>query len=429
VATPVDGTSEPLRAQPAALREAVLELAQYGRVGPSAVTRLAFTPDDEAAHQFIGERMRELGLRTRTDAFGNVFGRRDGTDDQLAPILTGSHLDGPPDGGMFDGTVGVLSALEVIRLMNERGAKLAHPLEVVAVRCEHLDRFGMSCLGSRALSGKLQDDDLDRLRDVDSGESLREALIAAGHLREPLESVRLSGRVAAFLELHIEQGRVLEDGGDRLGVVTAIAGPTRFQVQLTGLADHSGGTPMRIRRDALCGAADVILVLERLASETDSSVGTVGIIEAKPGALHTIPGLVRFGVDIRGVNGDEKAELARQFEGELQRIAERRGLALDYTGSVDEPPVPCSGLVRGAVRDGLSDADLAFIEMASGGGHDTQHMAACTEAGMIFVPSIGGISHTPDEQTSWEDLAQGADALDSALRRLDVDLRSDAVNT
>jgi hydantoinase/carbamoylase family amidase len=414
-------------AQPAALRDSVLELAQFGQVGPSAVTRLAFTADDEAAHRFIAQRMRELGLRTRTDAFGNLFGRRDGTDDRLAPILTGSHLDGPPDGGMFDGTVGVLCALEVVRLMNEREAELAHPLEVVAIRCEHLDRFGMSCLGSRALSGKLEDRDLDRLRDAESGETLREAVIAAGYLREPLETARLSGQAAAFLELHIEQGRVLEDGGDRLGVVSAIAGPTRFQARLRGIADHSGGTPMRIRHDALCGAAEVILLLERLASETTSSVGTIGVINAKPGALHTIPGTVEFGVDIRGVDGDEKSALAHAFELEMKRIAQRRRLELEYASSVDERPVPCSRLVRAAVRDGLAEAGLAFVEMASGGGHDTQHLAACTEAGMIFVPSIGGISHTPEERTSWQDLARGADALDCALRRLDVSLPTETV--
>jgi hydantoinase/carbamoylase family amidase len=402
------------------VRAATIALAEFGRVGPTAVTRLAFTPEDEQAHEFVAQQMHALGLKTRVDAFGNLFGRREGTVPDAPAILTGSHLDGPPDGGMFDGTIGVLCALEAVRAMNERGLHLSHPLEVVAIRCEHLDRFGMSCLGSRALAGKLQDADLDRLVDKQTGESLRAALISAGHLREPLASVRLRGRVAAFLELHIEQGRVLEDGGDRLGIVTAIAGPTRFQVRLAGTADHSGGTPMRLRRDALCGASEIILALERLAGATSSSVGTVGTISVTPGAMHTIPGVAEFGVDIRGVDTIEKAALVSAFRAELQAVSDRRGLRLDFTCSVDEQAIPCSEIVRRAIREGVGTEGLPYVEMPSGGGHDTQHLAHCTEAGMMFVPSIDGISHTPQERTSWADLALGVRALGAALERLDV---------
>lgn len=415
------GTDSP---RPAAvierLQEATIALAEFGRVGPTAVTRLAFTSEDEAAHKFIAQRMRAVGLETRVDAFGNVFGRRSGTDEAASVILTGSHLDGPPDGGMFDGTVGVICALEAVHAMNERGVALRHPLEVVAIRCEHLDRFGMSCLGSRAMSGKLNDPELDRLADRQTGESLREALLAAGHLGEPLASVRLEDRVGAFVELHIEQGRVLEDAGDRLGVVTAIAGPTRFLVRLEGVADHSGGTPMKLRRDALCGAAETALALERLATSTSSSVGTVGVFEVRPGAMHTVPGVAEFAVDIRGVDAAEKAALVVRFRSEMEAIAARRELGLSFTCSVDEPPVPCSELVRRAIGDALMDERLQYVEMASGGGHDTQHLSRCTEAGMIFVPSVAGISHAPEERTEWEDLALGATALRAALERLDT---------
>jgi N-carbamoyl-L-amino-acid hydrolase len=234
--------------------------------------------------------------------------------------------------------------------------------------------------------------------------------------------VHIGERVGAFVELHIEQGRVLEDAGSRLGVVTAIAGPTRFLVRLEGLADHSGGTPMKLRRDAFCGAAEVALALERLAGSTASAVGTIGVIEVSPGAMHTVPGVAEFAVDIRGVDGTEKAALVRQFQSEMEAIAGRRGLRLSCKCSVDEPPVPCSEIVRRAIRDALKDEGLTHIEMPSGGGHDTQHLAGCTEAGMIFVPSVDGISHTPDERTSWDDLALGAQGLGVSLERLDAAL-------
>jgi hydantoinase/carbamoylase family amidase len=406
------------RADPARLEETILALADFGRVGPTAVTRLAFTEEDEAAHAFILERMAELGLRTRIDAFGNVFGRREGTDPDAPVVLTGSHLDGPPDGGMFDGTVGVVCALEGVRLLNERGVQTVHPIEVAAIRCEHLDRFGLSCLGSRAMAGKLVDEDLDQLRDVQDGQTLRDALGTAGHLRGPLASVRRGHDLKAFVELHIEQGRVLEDRGERLGVVTSIPGPTRFQVRLRGSADHSGGTPMALRRDALCGAADVVLALERGAQATATSVGTVGILTARPGAVHTIPGEVELFVDIRGVDIAEKDRLVASFQDEMRAIASRRGLKLESHCSVDELPVPCSPAVRTAIASALDNARLEFIEMASGGGHDAQHMAKITDAGMIFVPSIAGISHTPEERTAWEDLALGTEALAASVERL-----------
>lgn len=404
------------------IEQLVNQLADFGRVGPTAVTRLAFMPEDEAAHAFIAERMAERGLKTRFDAFGNLFGRRAGRQPDAPVVLTGSHLDGPPDGGMYDGTIGVICALEAIRLLDERGVETERPIEVAAIRCEHLDRFGVSCLGSRAMAGKLTEDDLDRLTDglTESrrGQTLREALREAGHLREALASADIGERVHAFVELHIEQGKVLEERGERLGLVTGIAGPTRFAIELTGAADHSGGTPMDLRRDALCGAAEMILALERMASETSSSVGTVGVIEVSPGAVHTIPGSVRFKVDIRGVDRDEKAGLVDGFRRELDAIAARRELGMSVSTSVDEPPVPCSAEVLDTMAGVLEEAGFRFMRMPSGGGHDTQHLAARTNVAMLFVPSVGGISHTPEEYTSPEDLAHGAEALALCLQQL-----------
>jgi hydantoinase/carbamoylase family amidase len=405
------------RGDPDRLHEMTVALAKFGQVGPTAVTRIAFTDADEAAANFVESRMREVGLVVRVDEFGNVFGRREGAQPGGPVVLTGSHIDGPPDGGMFDGTVGVICAIEACRLLDEKQVRTSAAIEVVAIRCEHLDRFGVSCLGSRALAGKLTEEDLDELRD-DGGQSVREVLLSRGYMRKPLESVKLASDVFAFIELHIEQGRVLEDIGEQLGVVTGIAGPTRFRFHINGPADHSGGTPMSLRRDALCGAAEIILELERLALASSSTVGTIGVIEARPGAVHTIPGEVDFDVDIRGVEADEKVRIVEEFLVQASAIARRRGLDIVYTTSVDESPVSCSPWVRRELGESLRKVGLSFIEMPSGGGHDSQHLAACTDVGMLFIPSVGGISHTPQEFSRWEDLAVGAGALSHCLERL-----------
>jgi len=398
-------------------------LASFGRVGPGAITRLAFTPEDNAAHAHVEGLMREAGLTVRYDAFGNLFGERPGTDPAAKPVVTGSHLDGPPNGGTYDGVIGVLTGLEACRLLNESGIVTRHPIQVVAVRSEHLDRFGISLLGSRALSGKLKPEDLDRLRDS-AGASLRQVLAENGFRPDDLASVNVKNRVHAWVELHVEQGRVLEDVGKQIGVVTAIAGPTRYKVRITGMADHSGATPMAIRRDALCGAAEIILDLERLASETPDCVGTIGIVRTFPGAVHTIPGDVEFFVDIRGVRRDDKAELVRKFTDAMQRRCDARGLSLSYDTFVNENPVPCAPWLVESLESLCRELGARYLVMPSGGGHDTQHVAAVADAAMLFIPSARGIAHTPEEFTAIEDIAAGAEVLAEALLRLADDRMS-----
>lgn len=407
----------PFHAETARILADLESVSRFGRVGPTAVTRLAFTSEDNAAHRHLEALIRREGLETYYDAFGNFFGRRPGLDAGAAAVMAGSHLDGPPKGGLYDGTAGVLCALEAVRLLNAAGVQTRRPIEVAALRCEHLDRFGLSCLGSRAMAGKLTVEDLHRLGDTD-GISLAEAIRTAGHRPEDLDSARRQGRLHAFVELHVEQGRVLEDLGKHLGVVTCIAGPTRFRIRLTGLADHSGGTPMSLRRDALCGAAEIILELERMAQAADGCVATVGIINVRPGAVHTIPGEAEIFVDIRGVEARTKRALVAQFREFVGECTQRRGLEVSVACSVDEDPVPVSPRVVDALCQTLTKLGTDFVQMPSGGGHDTQHMAACTDAGMLFIPSHRGISHTPEEYTSPEDLALGASVLADCLLNL-----------
>lgn len=404
-------------ASPARLQRDIDALATFGRVGPGAITRLAFTAEDNAAHAHVEGLMRDAGLSVRYDAFGNLIGERGGTDPGAKPVVTGSHIDGPPNGGIYDGVIGVLSGLEACRLLNEAGLATRHPIQVVAVRSEHLDRFGLSLLGSRALSGKLKPEDLDRLRDS-AGLSLRKVLADNGFHPEDIASVNVRNRIHAWVELHVEQGRVLEDVGKQIGVVTAIAGPTRYKVRIKGMADHSGATPMSIRKDALCGAAEIILDLERLASETADCVGTIGIVRAFPGAVHTIPGEVEFFVDIRGVRRADKADLVAKFKAIMQKRCDARGLALTYETYVSEDPVPCTPWLVKGLEELCVELGARYFVMPSGGGHDTQHVAAVADAAMLFIPSARGIAHTPEEFTAIEDVAAGAEVLAEALYRL-----------
>jgi hydantoinase/carbamoylase family amidase len=399
------------------LQRAIDALATFGKVGPTAITRLAFTPEDKAAHDHVAALMHEAGMATRYDAFGNLFGERPGTDPDAKPVVTGSHLDGPPDGGVYDGVIGVIAGLEACRMLDEAGVKTRNAIQVVAVRAEHLDRFGLSTLGSRALSGKLKAHDLERLRDAD-GISLRQALLDNGFAPDDLASVNLKDRIHAWLELHVEQGRVLEDVGKQIGVVTAIAGPTRYKVKIKGMADHSGATPMSIRKDALCGAAEIVLDLERLAGATADCVGTIGIIRAFPGAVHTIPGEVELFVDIRGVRRDDKAELVAKFTEMMQKRCDARRLGLSYDTYVSEHPVPCSPWLVESLTELCKELGASFHVMPSGGGHDTQHVAAVADAAMLFIPSARGIAHTPEEYTTIEDVAAGTEFLAEALYRL-----------
>lgn len=400
------------------LGETLDRLGALGRFGETGVCRLAYTREDQEAVEYVRQLMEEVGLVTRYDPFGNLFGYHPGEVAPPAPaIVTGSHLDGPPWGGRYDGTVGVTCAIEAIRLIKTAHIRVRHPVVAAVIRCEHLDRFGLSCLGSRALAGKLTVKDLERLRDA-RGSRLWDALVEGGYAPGRLAEAVVGPQVVrAFVELHVEQGRVLEERGKRIGIVTAIAGPTRLQVRLKGMADHSGGTPMDIRRDALAGAAELILRLEALARReaVHGTVGTVGVLTVHPGAVHTIPGEVEFSVDIRGVEPVSKRRLVDEFRLALKLIAANRALDLGVSTSVDEPPVPCSPWIVEEISKACARLGIEPLRMPSGGGHDAQHLAAVTESGMIFIPSLRGLAHTPEEYTDIEDIALGTELLSEVL--------------
>ena len=402
------------------LRDQIEELATYND-DPAAggVTREVYTPTYAAALEWVAHRMRDAGLRTRLDAFGNLWGRWAGSDPDAPCVVTGSHVDTTLNAGKYDGVVGVLGAIAAVAWLRDAGVEPRRSIEVIAFAGEE-PRFGTGCIGSRALVGSLSAEDLRRLRDRD-GVSLADALAAAGF--PPGEVARAaidSAAVHAFVELHVEQGAVLERGGEQIGVVTAIAAPHDLRLIVRGAAAHAGATPMALRHDALAGAAEVTLVLERLARDSPSgtTVGTVGVIRASPGAINVVPGEVTLDVDVRDSDLAAREGVVAALLEAAQAIADGRGLSVDFEPIVQDAPVRCAPEVVEAATAACADLGLTHRRMTSGAYHDAMIMAAKVPVGMIFVPSRGGISHHPDEYTAPEQVDAGAQVLAGTLRRL-----------
>lgn len=387
-------------------------IAACGRLENGGVTRLAFSAADLQARQYLHQAMLAADLRVSVDAAGNMRGRRDGLSD-LSPVMLGSHLDTVPNGGHYDGVIGVLAALEVIRALDDEGVATRRPIEVVNFSAEESSRFGVATLGSKALVGALGPDDFGRLTDQD-GVSVRQALADAGYGREASASPQLAvGDVHAFLELHIEQGPVLEQARCPVGIVTAIAAPTRFRVTVTGRADHSGTTPMALRRDALAGAGEIVLGVERIASHEagSSTVGTVGYLWVQPGAMNVVPERVELGIDLRDIDSAAKRNAVRQVTELMDAVAARRGLQIDYEKLCDDEPVQLSQKVTERLEQIAAAADIPVMKLHSGAGHDAMNLARITNVGMIFVPSVAGISHNIAEKSRMEDICRGAELL------------------
>ena len=394
-------------------------LSRFGGLEGGGISRLAFTSADREARDYLRDSLALQGLGTVQDAMGNMRARRHGTRD-LAPVMIGSHLDSVPSGGCYDGAVGIVAALEVIRVLDDLGIETRRPIEVINFSAEESSRFGASTLGSKAMTGHLSQEHLHMYKDKD-GVSLYEAMKLFGLNPDGLESVRIQpGDVYAFIEMHIEQGRVLESFGIPLGIVTSIAAPTRIRVFVIGRADHSGATPMDLRADALTAASEIILGVERIASVEAGphTVGTVGYANAQPGVLNVIPGKVELGIDIRDIDKDSKDLAVRKIISLLEYVGNNRGVKVDYRILADETPVTLSGKIIGALEEAAQALGYPYRLMPSGAGHDAMYMAEVAETGMIFVPSREGISHNVAEYTAVEDIARGAELLLEAVLHL-----------
>lgn len=402
------------------LERTIEELASIGKqtVG---VTRLPLSAEDLEARRYVMRLMTEAGLEITVDPVGNIFGKRTRALHPSRPsVMSGSHICTGTCYGKYDGAIGVLGALEAVRLLNERDITTVCPIEVAVFTAEEPQRFKAFMPGSQCVAGKLSLEDLHRYRD-DDGVTFWDALVSAGYHPEKLAlAQRTRETIRAYVEMHIEQGRVLEDLGKRIGIVTAVAAPTRFMLTITGRADHSGATPMGLRKDALCAAAEIILALEGYgqAEASHASVATVGYIKAEPGSVVVIPGKVTMSVDIRGVDATSKRRIADNAKKEIEEVSGKRQVKVETQMIYDADPVPLSDRIIATIKETADELGIEALMMPSGAGHDAQQIATFTDAGMIFLPSVEGISHNPQEYTRLEDIVLGTKLLTHVLLKL-----------
>jgi N-carbamoyl-L-amino-acid hydrolase len=407
-------------------RRLMRDLNAIGRIGigdHGSVTRLVFSIKELRSRQVLIHLMRQAGLKIHVDAIGNIFGRLDGADPKAPALLAGSHLDTVIHGGKYDGPVGVIGALEAVRTIRENKITLRAPLEVVCFIGEESSRFGFSTLGSSLVAGEVHPKDLTNAVDA-QGTKLADVLSSLGISPRNLSRLARDPKsMKAYLELHIEQGPILEAKAKRIGLVTSIAAPSRFKVIFTGQADHSGTTPMEMRKDALVAAAQLIEYVEKICRKFSSMekgrvVGTVGAMKIEPGVINAVPGRAELSIDIRSTSAQAKDKVARLVKQRGATIARDRGIAIEVLNIRAEDPVPLDKRLLRVTRQLCAEKAIDYEIMPSGAGHDAMQMAKITPAGMIFIPSRRGISHNPLEWTDPDDIALGAQLLMETMIRV-----------
>ncbi|HET9096578.1 MAG TPA: Zn-dependent hydrolase [Candidatus Baltobacteraceae bacterium] len=392
-------------------------LAQIGK-HDAGIDRALATPQERRAREQFAQWARAAGYDLRQDRVGNLFARRAGTRDGALPILVGSHLDTVPTGGAYDGAFGVAGALCALELLDQRAISTAHPVEAVAWAGEEGSRFPLGCLGSSGFCGLWEIDALLDLRD-EGGMTLREALDdSAGGLLTGVP-VRDGHDAAGYLELHVEQGPVLEREGVSLGVVTAIAGQRRYRVDVDGVSGHAGTVPMNIRADALCAAAELVLAVEACARGAEDTVATVGRIFAEPGGTNVIPARATFSLDVRGPVESRIDAVERALHERARNVQTQRGVRVNVERLESRSPAPMNDALRAAVHRAAAALGERAVDIASGAGHDAMCLSQIVPAAMIFVPSVGGRSHVAQERTGERDLDLGVRALAAAIVEVD----------
>jgi ureidoglycolate amidohydrolase len=394
-------------------------LAAFSDAEPPAVTRIVFTPTDLKARAWVISRCEEAGLNVRQDAIGNIFARWSGADPAAPAVGTGSHIDAIPNAGKYDGVVGVLGGLEAIRALQRSGFRPKNSLELLVFATEEPTRFGIGCLGSRLLSGALSADAAGRLTDGD-GESMDGVRRKAG-LTGNLRDVKLpTGYYKAFVELHIEQGPLLERAQTPLGIVLSIAAPASLRISIEGAGGHAGGVLMPDRKDALCAAAELILAVESAArsSGAPDTVATVGVCEVFPGAVNSIPSRVRMTLDIRDTDLARRDAVMQIIERAWQNVAAKRHVSIHSELLNADAPADCDPEVRAALADSCRKHGFQFLEMVSRAYHDSLFISRIAPTGMLFIPCHKGYSHRPDEYAAPEDIARGVLVLAETLAKL-----------
>lgn len=390
------------------------------------VSRLGYTPAEREAHSLVGGWLRDLGLPVWQDEAGNTLAEQPGRTAGAPAIGTGSHLDSVPHGGRYDGIVGVVGAVELVRLLAETGVTTDHPIRVVLFAAEEGARFGEPCIGSKIVTGALAGRDFESMRDA-QGTSLAQAMERVG--LDPTRAARARWNPtewAAFIELHVEQARVLETEGRPVGLVDVVSGSTRLLFVLRGRADHSGGTPMEMRADALAAGAEITLAAEAIAKDARhrGTRATVGRLDVYPNSITTIPGRVTLTLDVRDVDSDRQRATTSEILQRAHYICERRGVGLEVEMLADTSPVVLPMWIRDIAGAVCRDLGVNARVMSSGAGHDAQIVNRVMPAGMLFVPSKDGLSHVPEEWTSASEIATGVEVLYHAMLRLDAFLGS-----
>jgi N-carbamoyl-L-amino-acid hydrolase len=413
-ATPASSDELPL-ADAGRIEQRIQALARFGANPNGGVSRVAFGAADLAGREYVKGLMRDAGLAVRVDAAGNIIGRIEGTGSALPVIILGSHIDSVPEGGNYDGDVGVIGAIEAATLLRERGIATHHPLEIVSFT----DEEG-GTVGSKAMAGKIGRDALGLMSQ--SGLTVGDGIRAVGGDPDRLDTARREpGDIEAYLELHIEQGAILDEAGVDIGVVEGIVGIRWWDVTIEGAANHAGTTPMDRRRDALLSAAELVLAVNRVAATTPGTqVATVGKIRAEPGAPNVIPGRVVMSLEIRDLAEAKMESVYRSIASEAAKIAQARETPVNFVEvDIALKPAPTDARLRGLIARSAADLGLSHRVMPSGAGHDAQEIANVTPIGMIFVPSKGGISHSPREFTAPADMANGVNVLLRTMLAID----------
>ena len=400
--------------EPAALRQRLEALSEFGRPAggtfADGVSRVAYSDADVAGRRYVMGLMQGAGLATRIDPAGNIFGRRAGREDALPPILFGSHIDSVPSGGNFDGDLGSLAAIGAVEALNRAGVRTRHPLDVVVWSAEEGVAFGRGLAGSRIVAGDVKPADMDAVwNGLRRGDGVRKL---GGDPDRIMDAVRSKGAHHVYLELHIEQGGTLEQNRLDIGVVEGIVAIERLSAVITGFANHAGTTPMAVRQDALVAASQLTLaVRDAVTSRPGRQVGTVGQLNVEPNAPNVVPGTVRMTIELRDLSVDKLMDIAGDIRARAGAIASATKTQIAISDLSRNPPALAAEDVQRVIERAAAGLKLTTQRQPSGAGHDAQMMAQLGPMGMIFVPSVGGISHSPRELTRWEDCANGANVL------------------
>lgn len=401
------------------VQQRIDRLAQIGRISDTGVSRMALSSEDREAVEVVRGWMEEAGMTVRLDGFGNLIGRLAGADGEAPAVMLGSHIDTQPYAGRFDGIVGVIGAIEVVQRMVEQRIVPAVSVEVASFCDEEGCRFNKGLFGVRGILGRLEEGELERTDK--NGVTRREALLAFGGDPERFEeSLYSPGQVGTFLELHIEQGPVLESQGNPIGIVTGISGPMWWTIDLYGFAGHAGSVPMGLRRDALVGASKIVVGLQALATSEPGAptVGTVGSMRVFPDSRNIIPEHVQFTIDLRDIDLPRRDKLEVRLRTLIDAVAQEHGLRVEIREDTNSEPRYCASRIIDTIHEAADELELEVPELMSGPFHDSLAMSYYCDYGMIFVRCKDGISHNPQEYASKEDIAAGVELLYGTTLRL-----------